>query len=162
MKELTFREATLADTIAIGKIAREIWCKWYITIISQAQIDYMLARGYSPESLAKQMNEGNYKFSLAYMGEELVGYAAMHTTDGKDYFLDKFYIDTEKHQQGIGGKFLAYLEGIYTPEILRLRVNRKNYVAINFYFKNGFTIERTDELSIGEGYEMNDFIMVKK
>lgn len=161
MTNLTFREATEADMTALSELARQIWCKWYITIITQAQIDYMLERSYAPENLKKQMLEGNYKFYLAYTGEVMTGYAALHTTDGKAYFLDKFYIDTEKHQQGLGGKFLTYLEQITAPETIRLRVNRKNYVAINFYFKHGFKIEKTDDLEIGNGYEMNDFIMVK-
>ena len=159
---LTFREAHEADMPFLSELARRIWCKWYISIITQAQIDYMLENSYSAESLKKQMTKGNSRFSLAYVGEELVGYAAMQTTDGKNYFLDKFYVDTEKHKQGIGGKFLAYLEGIYSPEIIYLRVNRLNYVAINFYFKNGFIIEKTDDLMIGNGYEMNDFIMLKR
>lgn len=157
---LNFRKATQVDIPALGELARKIWCKWYITIITQAQIDYMLGRSYSTESLEKQMAEGTL-FSLAYVGEDLVGYAAMQTTDGKQYFLDKFYVDTEKHKQGIGGKFLTYLEGIYSPEIIRLRVNRRNFVAVNFYFKNGFVIEKVDDLTIGEGYSMDDFIMVK-
>lgn len=158
---LTFRPALSADLPALSALARKIWCKWYIRIISQAQIDYMLARSYAPENLQKQMLEDHYQFSLAYVGKELVGYAAMQTTDGKSYFLDKFYVDTENHQQGIGGKFLGYLEGLYAPETIHLRVNRQNYVAINFYFKHGFVIESTDDLSIGDGYEMNDFIMRK-
>jgi GNAT superfamily N-acetyltransferase len=158
---LSFRPATEADIPALGELARKIWCKWYITIITQAQIDYMLERSYSAEGLKKQMTVENSHFSLAYVGEELVGYASVQTTDGKSYFLDKFYVDTEKHKQGIGGKFLAYLEEIYTPEIIRLRVNRRNFVAINFYFRNGFVIEKVDDLTIGEGYSMDDFIMVK-
>jgi diamine N-acetyltransferase len=158
---LIFCPALASDLPSLSALARKIWCKWYIRIISQAQIDYMLERSYAPKNLQKQMMEDNYQFSLAYVGKELVGYAAMRTTDGKSYFLDKFYVDTEKHQQGIGGKFLGYLENLYAPEVIHLRVNRLNYVAINFYFKHGFVIESTDDLSIGDGYEMNDFIMRK-
>jgi hypothetical protein len=34
-----------------------------------------------------------------------------------------------------------------------------NYKAINFYFKNGFVIESLLDLNIGEGFQMNDFVM---
>jgi len=44
---------------------------------------------------------------------------------------------------------------------IRLQVNRKNYKAINFYFKNGFTIESVGDFDIGGGYYMNDFVMIK-
>jgi ribosomal protein S18 acetylase RimI-like enzyme len=42
---------------------------------------------------------------------------------------------------------------------LRLQVNRQNVVAINFYFKAGFVIEKSADFDIGDGYFMNDFIM---
>jgi hypothetical protein len=35
-----------------------------------------------------------------------------------------------------------------------------NYKAINFYFKNGFTIEKVADFDIGDGYFMNDFVMI--
>jgi ribosomal protein S18 acetylase RimI-like enzyme len=44
---------------------------------------------------------------------------------------------------------------------LRLQVNRQNYKAINFYFRNGFIIESIADFDIGDGYFMNDFIMLK-
>ena len=44
---------------------------------------------------------------------------------------------------------------------IRLTVNRQNFKAINFYFKNGFTIESVEDFDIGESYLMNDFVMVK-
>ena len=45
---------------------------------------------------------------------------------------------------------------------IRLTVNRKNHIAINYYFKNGFMIEEVKDFDIGDGYEMNDFVMLKK
>jgi hypothetical protein len=44
---------------------------------------------------------------------------------------------------------------------LKLTVNRKNFKAINFYFKNGYIIESVEDFDIGESYLMNDFVMVK-
>ena len=45
---------------------------------------------------------------------------------------------------------------------VRLTVNRKNFKAINFYFKQGFIIEEVKDFDIGNNYEMNDFIMLYK
>ena len=39
-------------------------------------------------------------------------------------------------------------------------VNRMNYKAVNFYFKSGFTIEKVADFDIGDGYFMNDFVMI--
>jgi len=161
LQQYTFRLATEVDIPVLGELARKIWCKWYPAIISQTQIDYMLQRMYSPESLQKQLIQEHHQFSLVFAGKDLIGYASVSTTDEKCYFLHKFYVDTESHQKGVGTALLTHLEGLHTPEILELTVNRRNYIAINFYFKNGFTIARVADFDIGDGYEMNDFVMQK-
>ncbi|TAE45504.1 MAG: N-acetyltransferase [Cytophagales bacterium] len=122
----------------------------------------MLEKMYSKESILKQMEIENQHFFLAYIENKCVGYAAISTTDGKQYFLHKLYIDTNIHQKGIGTVFLSFLEEKYSPEIMHLTVNRQNFKAINFYFKYGFIIEKVDNFDIGNGFEMNDFVMVKK
>jgi hypothetical protein len=43
---------------------------------------------------------------------------------------------------------------------MRLTVNRQNYKSINFYFKIGFRIEKCADFPIGNGFVMNDFVMV--
>jgi hypothetical protein len=35
-----------------------------------------------------------------------------------------------------------------------------NYKSVNFYFRLGFIIEKTTDIDIGDGYFMNDFIML--
>ena len=62
---------------------------------------------------------------------------------------------------GIGHGVWALLRGLL-PDMreMRLQVNRQNYKAINFYFKVGFVIERVADFDIGDGYFMNDFVMV--
>ena len=48
----------------------------------------------------------------------------------------------------------------FKPQTIRLQVNRMNYKAINFYFKHGFVIEKVADFDIGDGYFMNDFVMI--
>lgn len=162
MNALTFRPATESDLDTISALASRIWKIWYPRVISMEQVDYMLARMYSPASLAEQMTAKNHQFALAYLDGELIGYASVSTTDGKQYFLHKFYVDTTLHRRGIGAAFLQYLESMYSPEVMRLTVNRKNFTSINFYFKNGFLIESVEDFNIGDGYFMNDFVMLKQ
>ena len=44
---------------------------------------------------------------------------------------------------------------------LELNVNKKN-PAVSFYKHIGFSVESEIDLQIGNGFEMNDFIMVLK
>jgi ribosomal protein S18 acetylase RimI-like enzyme len=159
---LNYKKASYEDVELIAQLASRIWNKHYITIITQGQIDYMLNKMYSPESLTKQMNEG-HQFTLVYNNDTPTGYISLNTTDGKKYFLHKFYIDMDEQGKGIGTKLFQYvLNEMPNAETIELFVNRENYKPINFYFKNGFIIKEVINQDIGEGFYMNDFVMIKK
>jgi hypothetical protein len=55
---------------------------------------------------------------------------------------------------------VAILKMFPESKAMRLQVNRKNYKSINFYFKMGFVIEEVADFDIGDGYLMEDFVMV--
>ena len=78
----------------------------------------------------------------------------------KSFFIHKFYVDTQTQRTGVGRAFFDFLLKEFKPEVIRLQVNRMNYKAINFYFKNGFVIEKVADFDIGDGYFMNDFVMI--
>jgi ribosomal protein S18 acetylase RimI-like enzyme len=45
---------------------------------------------------------------------------------------------------------------------MRLNTNRKNVRAINFYFRQGFVIEKLDPHDSGIGFFADDFLLVRK
>ncbi|MEO6901926.1 MAG: GNAT family N-acetyltransferase [Bacteroidia bacterium] len=160
--KLNFRKATVEDAALIAELADSIWKEHYISIITMDQIDYMLNKMYSKESIAQQMNE-DQGYTLVMDEEQAIGYVSLSTKDKKHYFLHKFYICTNKQTKGIGTEVMEYCLKINpSAESIELTVNRKNYKAINFYFKNGFFINRLEDFDIGNGYFMNDFVMIKK
>lgn len=158
----TLIAATTADVQTIHDIAQRVWSVHYIPhIITQAQMDYMMEWMYSADSLAKQMNEGKLFWLIQHEGET-AGYISISNEDGH-LFLHKFYIDLPYQKLGIGSSILNQAITNFAGAIdIRLQVNRKNYKAINFYFKNGFSIERAEDFDIGNGYLMEDFVMVKR
>ena len=159
---LTFRKATEEDADLIYKLAEKIWREhYYPDILSNEQIDYMLRTRYSPELLAEKMRHGE-QFYLGYGEDRAIAYGSVEPVDGV-YFLHKFYIDVAKQRSGVGSRFFEYLLlQTDSRKPVKLQVNRQNYKAINFYFKNGFTIESVQDFDIGDGYYMNDFIMARK
>jgi ribosomal protein S18 acetylase RimI-like enzyme len=158
---LTFKPASSQDTELIASLADKIWRKHYIDIITIDQIEYMLRKMYLADSLKKQMDEGQL-FTLVYDNGSPCGYISISSKDKQHYFLHKFYIDNEKQRGGIGAELLRHvLSTLTTPRTIELTVNRQNYKAINFYFKNGFVIKETADFDIGNDYFMNDFIMIK-
>jgi len=159
---LIFKTAAKEDIPAIAQLAKDIWHKHYADIIDKAQIEYMLKKMYSEEKLLQQIAEGHI-FTIVYADNKPAGYISISSKNGKNYFLHKFYIEVANHGKGIGSQLFANaLQQMNNPETIELTVNRKNYKAINFYFKNGFVIKEVADFDIGNGYFMNDFVMIKK
>jgi diamine N-acetyltransferase len=158
---ISFREANKNDVKDIHELNEKIWRKIYHNLTTEEQMEYMLANVHSEKNI-KELMDRNYHFFVGVKEEKIVAYSCTYTTDGKIYDLSRFYIDTDYHGNGIGEGFLNYLEEKNTPEIVYVDVNRKNFKAINFYFKSGFMIEKLEDKKFGEGFEMHTFVMVKK
>jgi GNAT superfamily N-acetyltransferase len=158
--ELTIRPMTESDIPAITSLADRIWHKHYPNIISVAQIDYMLELMYSAPALKKQMEEGS-EFLLALVDGKIMGYVAILPTGKEEYLLDKLYVDQSLQKRGVGGALLkAALAKHPDCRVVRLNVNRMNINAINFYFKQGFIIEKPVIRKLGQDYVMDDFVMI--
>ena len=153
---------TNTQTALIANLAKEIWYAHYIPIIGQQQVDYMLDKFYADASLCQQMSEGQ-TFYLIEKENEVIGFVSVSEKEKGDWFIHKFYIQAKQQGKGAGKEVFQKLLDIISPvKTIRLTVNRKNYKSINFYFKNGFVIEKVEDFDIGEGYLMEDFVMVFK
>ena len=146
------------DLTTISKLAKVIWNDHYVPFIGQQQVDYMLSKIYNYESLIEQLNQQKHVFYLIEKDNIDVGFLSVSSQNKCDYFLHKFYIDQQKSNDGIGTKALNLLIQQINSKSLMLTVNRQNFKSINFYFKNGFKIDRVEDFDIGDGYEMNDFV----
>lgn len=160
MIQLTLANQSHIDTIS--ELAHTIWNAHYVPIIGQEQVDYMLDQMYNKENLTLQLEINKHQFYLIHSHSQCVGFISVSTINQKDYFLHKFYIHKHESKKGIGTKCLDKLSELIKPQSITLTVNRQNYKSINFYFKNGFTIDRVEDFDIGNGYVMNDFVMIKK
>ncbi len=157
---LTLKPAVEKDFITIEKLAHSIWHKHYVPIVGKEQVDYMLGKMYSNQALQQQILDGQ-QFYLVVNDEKETGFISISSINGKHLMLHKFYILQEKQNFGLGTMvFKKIIQDIYTPQTIRLTVNRQNYKSINFYFKLGFKIEKVADFDIGNNYFMNDFVML--
>ncbi len=125
MNGITFRKATEKDIPVIRELAIITWNRHYPSIITQAQIDYMLEKFHSEKSLSGQMQQG-MEFFLAFLNNRAGGFGAVSTADHKNYFLHKLYVDKELNIKGLGTGLLNFiLKGKPSIENIRLQVNRK-------------------------------------
>lgn len=160
--ELTFREIRSdsdEELKELSALAFKIWNDHYPPIIGQPQVDYMLGKFYSLESLKDQINKKNILIG-AYSENEMVGFMSYSKTGDEDYFIHKLYVKTEIHRKGTGSALFNYVFSKMEFKTIRLTVNRQNIKAINFYFRIGFVIEKVIDIDIEEGFVMNDFVML--
>jgi len=159
---ITLEEARSADIPTIQELARITWAVAYGPILSPGQMAYMLDLFYSNDSLQKQMDEGN-RFIIAMDNEQPVGFASWSLKTGTSsvYRLHKIYIDPNQQGKGVGKCLLDFiLSDIRSHKAtdLELNVNRYNK-AKQFYEKIGFVVAKEEDVDIGNGYFMNDYVM---
>ena len=98
-------------------------------------------------------------------GSKLVGFAHGHPLAEGDYKLDKLYVHPDWQRHGIGGRLIAEVAKHalgHGASRLALRVNRQNQAAIQAYLKHDFKVADLIVEDIGEGFVMDDYIMVKE
>lgn len=148
----------------IERLANITWNDYYPAIVGQAQVDYMLKKMYSLEAMLDQIKNQHQQFYFIMLNENKIGFLGL-SYNGEQYetFIHKFYILSQNQKSGLGTKILKLIGDLFpSSKSFRLTVNRQNFKSINFYFKNGFKIESVADFDIGNGYFMNDFIMVKQ
>ena len=160
---ITVAAGTAADIASVQRLADEIWHRHYPGIISDEQIDYMLARGYSREALARFVAAADAGLALAKRGGRTLGFAAWYRTGDGQTKLDKLYVLPEHHRAGVGRMLIDHVVAWARAAGCRsvtLNVNRNNEGAIRAYERCGFAIRERGDYPIGGGFVMEDFIMV--
>ena len=155
-------EMTADDIPAVVALAERIWQAHYPGIISDDQIRYMLDLWYSRKALQEKLDKNAGPFLLAWEGETLIGFLSCSVGE-EEAFIHRWYVDTQAHSRGIGSLLLHMLEMRLPDAIrrIRLHVNRKNWQSVNFYFRREFVITGIQDTPIGDGYVMEDYVMVK-
>lgn len=168
---LSIRKAAETDIPAIQELAEKTWAVAYASILPPAQMSYMLDLFYSTAALHEQMKKG-HRFILAIDTDEAFGFASYSPKESAElalpqkniYRLHKIYIDPGQQGKGVGKLLLDHIINDIRPlgaTALELNVNRSN-AAIGFYQKYGFRILYEEDIDIGNGYFMNDYVMEYK
>jgi diamine N-acetyltransferase len=143
----------------VATLAREIWPEHYLSIIGQAQVDYMLAKFQSEAAIVAQLAEG-YQYFLLRRQQQWLGYASVKVeADAQRLFVSKLYVLRAVRRQGLGRatlEFLAQLARQRGLHKLWLTVNKYNS-ALNAYLRIGFVKTAEVVTDIGDGYVMDDY-----
>jgi diamine N-acetyltransferase len=162
--EVVIRHATTEDIRTIGNLAHQIWPITYGDTIERVKLQYMLKFIYHPDSLKEQMIKQQHVFLMADIAGAPVGFASFSGTDKESiYKLHKLYVRTDLQGMGLGKALTEAVIQEIKPmgaKILLLNVYRLNK-AKAFYEKLGFEVIKEEDVDIGHGYFMNDYVMQK-
>jgi GNAT superfamily N-acetyltransferase len=154
--------AAAGEIPLIQELTMQVWPQTYQLILTEEQIQYMLDKMYSTDSLQQQMQNGQ-QFLIAWLEDVPVGFASWGPADiDGEYKLHKLYVRTDMQKTGAGKALLwSVMDQVKTlnGHHLILQVNRQNENAIGFYLRMGFRIEYQYDFEIGNGFYMNDYIM---
>lgn len=162
---LKIEQASEQDFKTINHIAHLTWPTTFGEILTPAQIDYMLEMMYSPAALQEQVYQRGHTFLLAREAGQCWGFASYQphykgTTLTK---IHKIYVLPNTQGKGIGKALIGAVANIARRQgdsALTLNVNRYN-PAVQFYQHIGFRIVGEEDIDIGKGFLMEDFIMEK-
>lgn len=154
-----------ADVGTLVALAGEIWRAHYPGIISVAQIEYMLAQRYDPRAIRAELARADVWWYKLVMQGRMIAYSALQLEpDGAAMKMDKLYVHPSQQRRGCGRRLIGQAEaiaGLQGCRELVLAVNRNNATAVAAYRRHGFTVRETLVTTIGSGFVMDDYIMVK-
>ena len=107
--------------------------------------------------------EDGHQFILLYEDHLPVGFASFSEIAQDVYKLQKLYVLPQLQGRGAGKLMIDHIVHrirVAGARTLRLNVNRYNK-ARAFYEKLGFEVRGEEDIDIGGGYYMNDYIMEK-
>jgi ribosomal protein S18 acetylase RimI-like enzyme len=158
-------EAAPNDFPIIRDIAYKTWPITYGHILPEGQIDYMLERMYSIDSLHEATQKG-HRFLLFKENEEHLGFAGYEHRylDANVTRLHKLYVLPETQGRGVGRILIDAVEKLANEnrsDAVSLNVNRFNN-AFLFYLKLNYEVVGEENIDIGNGYLMEDYKLEKK
>jgi len=160
MRQITSQEVPL-----IRQLALKIWPHTFKDILSLDQVNYMLDLMYKEKTLFQQIEKG-HQFFVLEENNEAIGFVGIELNYPEENKLriHKIYLLPEKQGLGLGKVMINFLiqKGKELNCVsLHLNVNRFNN-AVEFYKRIGFEIIAEEDIDIGNGYLMEDFVMEYK
>ena len=162
---LTFKRVDSVESIAeVAGLALEIWQEYYVPIVGQKQVDYMLEQFQSERAVAAQLAQ-SFEYYLVCQNRGNAGYfAVVPDAEKAALMLSKIYVRKSERGHGLGKKILEFIEDLGQKrgiKMLWLTVNKNNADSIAWYSLMGFRNAGAVIQNIGGGFVMDDFRMEK-
>ncbi len=159
---IEFSRAAEQDVELIRELAQESWQSAYREILTEDQIDYMLAQMYSVSEITQQIRSVYYHYYIIKYNGVPAGFLGFEFHyEKRTTKLHRLYLLNKFRRMGIGSAALAFLTEHAKKageNSIILNVN-KNNPAKKMYEAYGFHVYDEGVFDIGSGFVMDDFLM---
>jgi RimJ/RimL family protein N-acetyltransferase len=167
MKDMELIKISQKDIPELRADARAVWMECYPGIISHEQIEYMLNWMYSEAAIRREIEHENINYYFIFHEGAKLGFCSLGPYPGRAgrAKLHKLYLYPEFHGKGFGSASLAKIFDLAREQgydSICLNVNKNNRSAIKAYERNGFIVQTSVVNDIGNGYVMDDYVMLKE
>jgi ribosomal protein S18 acetylase RimI-like enzyme len=160
----TLEPLRISEIPEVGALARGIWRQHYASIISSAQIEYMLRNKYTPMDLERYVGAPDRWFDVLRVENTSSGFLRTSRASQGEFKLEEIYVVAGLRGKGYGKLLLDRAEALAREQHCRkvfLFVNRANEGSIAAYLRNGFMVRESKVFDIGHGFVMDDYLMEK-
>ena len=104
------RPLEASDIPELLALARDTWHAHYPSIITLAQIEYMLNQRYQPELISADLDRSSRYWDVLERLGRLMAFAQYEPVAPGECKLDKLYVRHDARHQGFGSRLLAHVE----------------------------------------------------
>jgi diamine N-acetyltransferase len=158
---VSYRTPTPADARALTQLGRETYQTTFAYVpYPAADLAAFLATSYDPLRWTNELADPDYRWQIAEVDSELVGYIRLGLRPTLDYAtggrrvieLKQLYLHAEWQGHGIGQQLMAWaIEQAreLAAELILLSVFNENYHAQQFYQRHGFIHVANSQFLVG-------------
>ncbi len=151
---MEWQEFTEKDFEGLYAFMQPLWLETYGDFLPKKQILTLLDKYFSVDGLAHYRAAGYRYYKIDDVG------VLVYRESEEEVYIDKLYLLPTARGKGYPAFVFEKLS--QKGKDIRLNVNRNNARAVGCYLKNGFSIEKKEEIPIGEGMVNCDYVMIKK
>ena len=162
MPEVTFDPVVEPERIAeLANFAEGIFREYFSTLHSQDKVEYLVNYLLSTETLIRAIADEGYEYYFVNVGEEHVGFIGIQPQP-EFLYLSKLYLVKAARGKGYGRQEFEFIKqrardlGLGS---IRLTCARDNIASLDRYDHMGFKKIARVNSDVGDGFEMNDFVL---
>lgn len=151
---MTLQNFTQKDFENLYDFMKPLWQETYGDILPPEQLNFLLQKYFSADGMRHYQN-------LGYQYRKIDDVGVLVFVEKEDsVYIDKLYLLPSARGKNYPAFVFDWLAQF--GKDITLNVNQQNTRAVKCYLKNGFIIERTEDIHLGDGMINCDYIMRKR